>query len=191
MPSRTPRRPSIGFISCSSFTFCSTRLLLGDVVALGLAERDLDRELDLVGQELVQRRVEQAHRDRQPAHRREDADEVAPLQRQQHVVGGLLLVGGLGEDHLAHGEHAFLAEEHVLGAAQPDALGAALAGVRRLVGGVGVGAHPQRRRDRRRSSSALERAPQRRSARAASSPCRAFSSSELLQRQLADEDVAA
>ena len=36
-----------------------------------------------------------------------------------------------------------LAEEHVLGAAQPDALGAEPAGPGRVLGGVGVGAHPQ------------------------------------------------
>ena len=66
-------------------------------------------ELGQVGQELVQRRVEQPHGHRQPVHRAEDPDEVAALQRQQHVVGGLLLLGGLREDHLLHGRHALLA----------------------------------------------------------------------------------
>ena len=32
----------------------------------------------------------------------------------------------LGQDHLAHGADAVLVEEHVLGAAEPDALGAEL-----------------------------------------------------------------
>ena len=104
-------------------------LLLGDVVAVRLPQGDLDGELDLIGQELVQRRIEQPHRDRQAAHRREDADEVAALQRQQGVIGGLLLFGALREDHLSHRQHAFLTEEHVLGAAQADPLGAAIAGV--------------------------------------------------------------
>ena len=144
MPRRTPRRPSIGFTSWSSFTFCSTLLLLGDVfAACSLPERDLDRELDLVRQELVQRRVEQPDGDREPVHRREDADEVVALQRQERVVGLLLLLVGLGEDHLAHREHALLAQEHVLGAAQADALGAASPCVRRLVGRIGVRAHLQ------------------------------------------------
>ena len=95
MPSRTPRRPSIGFISCSSFTFCSTRFCSDDVLAALLAERDLHGQLHLVRQELVQRRVQQPHRDRQPAHRAEDADEVLALQREQDVVRGLLLLGSV------------------------------------------------------------------------------------------------
>ena len=50
---------------------------------------------------------------------------------------------GLREDHLAHRADPLLAEEHVLGPAQPDALGAAVARVARLVGRVGVRADPQ------------------------------------------------
>ena len=61
---------------------------------------------------------------------REDPHEIVALQRQQGVVGDLLLRGALREDHLAHREDALLAEEHVLGPAQADALGAAVARVR-------------------------------------------------------------
>ena len=47
------------------------------------------------------------------------------------------------EDHLAHHGQALGGHEHVLGAAQPDALGAELARPARVLGRVGVGAHAQ------------------------------------------------
>ena len=83
-----------------------------------------------------------------------------------------------GEDHLAHRAHALLAEEHVLGAAQADALGAAFRALRRLVRAcrrsrarAGAGARP-------RSPSAA-RTPSRSSPREPSaSPDRAFSSTD-------------
>ena len=49
----------------------------------------------------------------------------------------------VGADHLAHGEDAVLLEEHVLGAAQPDAFGAELARLACLARRVGVGAHAE------------------------------------------------
>ena len=48
-----------------------------------------------------------------------------------------------GEDHLAHREDALVVEEHVLGAAQADALGAEAARGPRVQRRVGVGAHAQ------------------------------------------------
>ena len=48
---------------------------------------------------------------------------------------------GLGEDHAPHDRQPVLAEEHVLGAAQADALGAELAGVGGVGAVVGVGPH--------------------------------------------------
>ena len=62
---------------------------------------------------------------------------------------------GVGEDHLLHDRQPLLAEEHVLGAAEADALGAELARARRVLGVVGVRAHlqaAQRRRPSRGSS---------------------------------------
>ena len=56
-----------------------------------LGERDLDRQLGEVGQELVQRRVDQPDRDRQAVHRLEDLDEVLALQRQQRLERALWL----------------------------------------------------------------------------------------------------
>ena len=54
----------------------------------------------------------------------------------------LLVRLGLGHDEVLD-ELAPLAEEHVLGAAQPDALGAEAPGAPGVLRGVGVGAHPQ------------------------------------------------
>ena len=87
-----------------------------------LGHGDLDREVGEVGEELVQRRVEEPDGDRQAVHGLEDLDEVGPLERQQLVEDLLALLVGLGEDEVLDEQAAF-AEEHVLGAAQADALG--------------------------------------------------------------------
>ncbi len=60
------------------------------------------------------------------AHGPEDAGEVVALHRQQ--LRQRLLAAGrvVRQDHLAHRRDALAAEEHVLGAAQADALGAEL-----------------------------------------------------------------
>ena len=55
----------------------------------------------------------------------------------------LALGVGVGEDHLAHHRDARGVEEHVLGAAEPEAVDAEVARHARLGGGVGVGAHPE------------------------------------------------
>ena len=97
----------------------------------------------LVRQELVQRRIEQADGDRQASHDLEHRLEIGPLHGQdlgQRPASARL---GVGADHLAHGEDAVLVEEHVLGAAQPDAFGAERAGLAGIVGGVGIGPHTQ------------------------------------------------
>ena len=49
----------------------------------------------------------------------------------------------VGQDHLAHRADAVLVEEHVLGAAEPDALGAELQRDARVVRRVGIGAHAE------------------------------------------------
>ena len=91
----------------------------------------------------MERRVEQADRDRQPGHRLEDRLEVGLLEREEPVerVAAALLVAG--EDHLLHDGQPLLAEEHVLGAAEADALRAELARLRGVLGVVGVRAHLQ------------------------------------------------
>ena len=119
MASRQPRKPSIGLNSCSS-RHARLQLLDGHAELLG----DGSRLLRLVRQELVQRRIEQADRHRQAGHDLEQRLEVGALHRQD--LGERAPAAGLvvGADHLAHGEDAARLEEHVLGAAQADALGA-------------------------------------------------------------------
>ena len=59
-----------------------------------------------------------------PLHDLEQLDEIGALHRQElgeRRAAALLVVG---QDHLAHRADAVLVEEHVLGAAEPDALGA-------------------------------------------------------------------
>ena len=56
--------------------------------------------------------------------------------RERGAPAGLVV----GEDHLAHREDAVALEEHVLGAAEADALGAEVARRARVVRRVGVGA---------------------------------------------------
>ena len=89
----------------------------------------------------MQRRVEQPHRDGQAVHGVEDVEEVGLLGGPQPLEGGRLLVGRVGEDHRPHDRQAVLAEEHVLGAAEADALGAEVAGDLGVLAGVGVGPH--------------------------------------------------
>ena len=118
------------------------RLDLGDVDAEILGDH-LHVGLGL-GQELVQRRIEQADGDRQAGHDLEQPDEVLALHRQdlgQRRAPALLVVG---QDHLAHRDDAVALEEHVLGAAEADALGAELARLGCVRRRLGVGADAQR-----------------------------------------------
>ena len=129
-----------------------------------LGPGDLDELLLEVGQELVQRRVDQPDDDRQAVHRPEDALEVALLERlelghrgveaadrlgvvvAQRLAGRLpgLGPGGLArdEDRVTHDLQSLALAEHVLGAAQPDALRPVAAGLGGLLGLVGVGPDP-------------------------------------------------
>ena len=108
-----------------------------------LEPRDLDHQLFALRQELVQRRIDGADRDRHAVHRLEDAVEVVALQRQQ-LVERLAPVGFVvGEDHPLDDRNPPFAEEHVLGAAQPDAARAERVGELRLIRQVGVGADAQ------------------------------------------------
>ena len=94
-------------------------------------------------EELVQRWIEQADCDRQAVHRFEDLLEVGLLCGAQLLQSLGFLGRRVGEDHLTHNREAVRGEEHVLGAAQPDSLGAQLACVGGIFAGVGVGAHGQ------------------------------------------------
>ena len=103
-------------------------LARGPVVTARCARRSSSlRHLLGPGQELVQRRVEQPDRDRQSRHLLEQALEVVLLERQQLVERGAAVLLGLGHDHRPHLRLAVRRHEHVLGAAEADALGAELA----------------------------------------------------------------
>ena len=91
----------------------------------------------------MQRRIEQPDGHRQAAHDLEQLDEIVALHRQQLRERGAALRLVVGQDHLAHRADAVLVEEHVLGAAEPDALGAEFHRHARVVRRVGVGAHAE------------------------------------------------
>jgi hypothetical protein len=78
----------------------------------------------------------------------------------------------VGEDHLAHGADAVLLEEHVLGAAEPDALGAELERDAGVVRGIGIGAHAERAHRVGPAHQRAELAPAPSSARAPPAPAR-------------------
>ena len=105
--------------------------------------RLLDEEGFDVGEELVQRRVEPADDNGQAVHRLQDSQEVRLLCRPQFLERRGLLVRGRGEDHPSHDGQTVVSEEHVLGTAQADTLGAEPAGVRRVVAGVRVGTNAE------------------------------------------------
>ena len=79
-----------------------------------------------------------------PVHRLEQALEVAALERQQLRERGAPVLLGVGHDHRPHLRLAVLGHEHVLGAAQADALGTELARLAGILRGVGVRAHAER-----------------------------------------------
>ena len=125
---------SCSLLARSSISFDVDAEVLGHDLHLGRRLR----------QEFVQRRIEQADGDRQAGHDLEQLDEVLALHRLdlgQRRAAALLVVG---QDHLAHGHDAVALEEHVLGAAEADALGAELARLGRIGRRLGVGADAER-----------------------------------------------
>ena len=76
----------------------------------------------------MQRRVDQADDDRAGRSSPEQAVEVTALEGQQLVQGAGALFADLGQDHALHDRQAIFLEEHVLGAAEANALGAEVAG---------------------------------------------------------------
>src|SRR5262249_11930244 len=120
----------------------------------------IDRDSELVGdlgltggvvvsrEELVEWWVEQADGHGEAVHRLEDADEVLLLERLELGERGLATRLVVCEDHLPRGYdpvllRSGLIEEHVLGAAQADPLGAVRPGAGRIVRGVSIGADLQ------------------------------------------------
>ncbi len=97
--------------------------------------------LQLVGYKLVQGGIEQANGHLIAVHGREDAFEVTTLQWQQLGQGHAARVHIRGDNHLAHCLDAVALKEHVLGAAQTDAVGTQLTSLHGIARRVGVGVH--------------------------------------------------
>ena len=89
----------------------------------------------------MQRRVQKTHGDRQTIHGREDALEVLSLHGLELDQGLLQGVVAFREDHLPHYLEPLALHEHVLRAAQPDALGPEFPGPPGVLRGVGVRPH--------------------------------------------------
>ncbi len=111
----------------------------GEVLACQL--RHLGKFSFGLGQKFVERRVQQADRHRQPLHDAEDLGEILALYRQQLGEPGTPSGFILGHDHPAHRADAVGFKKHVLGAAEPDALGTKAASGARIDQGLGVGAN--------------------------------------------------
>ena len=160
MPSRHPRCPSIGLNSCNCSTRASSggrRLLqvahaLDAVVfvfrdelflllrAIPRQQRDVDHQFFASRQELVQRRIQRADRNRQPVHRLEDAGKISALQRQQFLQRRAAVFLVVRQNHGAHVRNLLFAEEHVLGAAEPDAFRSERTRLNRIARNVRIGA---------------------------------------------------
>ena len=108
-----------------------------------LSDRYGRGQVHLIREELVKRRIQQPNGHREAIHGLEDPHEVVALEREQRLVGLLLLFRRVREDHLANRRDSLLSQEHVLGATEADPLGSSLPGVGGLLGGIRVGAHPE------------------------------------------------
>jgi len=87
----------------------------------------------------VQRRIEQPDGHRQIAHDFEKLDEVCALHRQKLGKRNAAGFFVLSENHLAHRADPIFVEEHMLGAAKSDALGAEPERAARIRGRIGIG----------------------------------------------------
>ena len=121
--------------------------LRGQTVGLALdAHGDhFFEEFFFIGHELMQRGVDQADDDRVTIHGLKQAVEVGALRGQQFIERGGAVGGGLGQDHALDDRQALGLKEHVLGAAEADALGAIRAGAAGIFGIVGIGPNLQAR----------------------------------------------
>ncbi len=100
-------------------------------------------QLFRIRQKLMQRRIEQANRHRQPRHLAKDSDEVTTLQRQQLFERLFARTDTFGKDHLAHRCEALIAKEHMLSAAKSDSFSAKTACRLCVERRVGICAHTQ------------------------------------------------
>ncbi len=140
MPSRQPRKPSMGLNSCSSWTrLCHLSTEMPSCSATSCWPCGLS----CCGRNSCKRRIEQANAGRPAGQRPEDAFEILLLMRQQFGKAVLRSSRFSARIICTHGDDAVAFEEHVLGAAQADAFRAEGDGVFYLIGLIGVGANAQ------------------------------------------------
>ena len=94
-------------------------------------------------QELVQRWIQQANSHGESVHRQKNVFEVDLLNATEIGQRSEFVLRIVGKDHLANHGQAIGRQEHVLGAAQANALGAEIARVGGVFTGVGVGTHAE------------------------------------------------
>ena len=111
------------------------------MLELDLELRQLSDELLMVGEELVERRIQQTDHDREAVHDPEESFEIAALEGEESIEGVLALYAVPGHDHLPHDRESILLEEHVLRAAKADPLCPQVAGPARIVGVIRVRPH--------------------------------------------------
>src|SRR5882672_3212127 len=103
----------------------------------------------LMRNEFVERRIDQADSDWKSIHNLKDADEVAPLVRQEFVEGFLSRDRRIGDDHLLDCKLPLdallrifkILKKHVFGADQADSLGTHITSFLRIVRRIGVRAY--------------------------------------------------
>ena len=91
------------------------------------------------GDELVERRIQEADGDGSAFERFVESLEVALLHGQELGKSLFSLLDGVGDDHLAHGHDSVGLEEHMLGAAEADAFRAEGTCLTCVLGSVGIG----------------------------------------------------
>ena len=116
---------------------------IGRVLQTNFQIGQLVHQIDVAGQKLVQRRIDQPENDRQTVHGPKDSGKVFPLIGQQGIEGFFLVQVPIGCDHLLDDGQAIGLEKHVFGAAQADALGTVVTGAFGVTGIVGVGPDAQ------------------------------------------------
>ena len=97
----------------------------------------------IVGNELVERWIEQADVNRTTVHSLEDTLEVGLLIRQQLGKCLLATLNSLRKNHLAHSDNLLVLEEHVLCTCKTDTLGTKVTSHLCIVGCISVGANLQ------------------------------------------------
>ena len=141
-PRRTPRVPSIGLVSASSCTRLSVRSSSSRSSDCSIRARSVSRSTSSRwGRNSCSGGSSRRIVTGSPRISSNRPSKSCLLERQELVERRAPLVLLLGHDHPAHLRLAVRGHEHVLGAAEADPLGAELARLGGVLGGVGVRAH--------------------------------------------------